>query len=72
VYEVLLERKAERDLKRLPKRFLTDSFHTLKPSQKIPNLQAAVKYQDRKVIGAYGSETIALYMKSARRKTRSR
>jgi hypothetical protein len=62
VYKVFLEKRAERDIKKLSTEIIA-SFQNSKPCQRTPNLQVAVKSQEPKVTGASELETIASFMK---------
>jgi len=68
VYKVFLEKRAEGKSRNYQQKYFIASFQNLRPCQRIPNLQVAVKSQEPKVTGTSGLETIASFMRLMNRK----
>ena len=63
MYEILLERRAEKDLKNLPSVLFQLIIKKYNRWQKIQNLWVLAKSPDQKTIGEFASEIIAQSMK---------
>lgn len=62
MYEILIERAAERDLKDSPRISSSVSFHELEHSPKTRDRPDATSWRVPKTTGAFGSAIIASFM----------
>lgn len=68
MYKVFLEKRAEREIKKLPAEIFYRIIPKLKTLSENPKPPGAVKSQEPKVTGASGLETIASFLRLMNRK----